>query len=180
MRFGVRQDQDTLEVRAMEGGHVLGKLDAQKLSWRDIAEHANELALEAQETAGHQRAQLMAQARRYDRCARAFDRLQAQVRRDDLQLFTVVSATWEGPDWADNVAKLYRVAAVTAGRRGAALIAEPCAEHLFGRPPAGYQAPKVAWRHPEFRRGLLIDGPVVFYPHQVAYGRAANRKRTLL
>lgn len=180
MKIGVRQGPDNIEVIAIEGGRRVGKLDAQPLSWDDLMEASNEAVEKAQ--AARERGlereatAAMQDARVLERCARSYERLRQQSGRQ-IDLFAVVSASMD-PTVADRdaqIARMYRAAAVVAGRRGAALMAEPCAQHLFG--PADLELARRAWTHPGFLRGMLRSGPVV-YPSPSA--RTANLKRSLL
>lgn len=180
MRFGVRQGPSNIEIIAVDGGRRVGQLDAQPISWDDLMEASNEHVekAEAARAKGDQRtAEVeMKDAKVLERCARAFDRLKSKARRD-LKLFTVVTASMtERPDRDAQVAHLYRVAAIVAGRRNLGLMAEPCSEHLFG--PADIEIARTAWAHPIFQHGLLRSGPVVYAPPSSA--RAANLKRELL
>lgn len=180
MRFGVRQGPNNIEVVAIDDGRRVGQLDAQPISWDDLMEASNEHVEKAEvaRAKGDLRTAEaeMKDAQILERCARAFDRLKDQARRD-LELFTIVSASMaERPDRAAQVAQLYRVAAVVAGRRNLGLMAEPCSQHLFG--PADIEIARTAWAHPIFQHGLLRSGPVVYAPPSSA--RAANLKRELL
>lgn len=182
MKIAVRQESDSIEVVALEGRRKVGSLDAQVTSWEDLMEASNEAIDRAQELQGRgQRAEAsakMREAQLLERCARAYDRVQKQARRK-LALFSVVGAKMANvPDREAKIARLYRTAAVVAGRRGAALMAEPCADPLFGG--ADLALAKTAWFRSGFARGLVQSGPVVYAP--AGPSRAVNRslKRRLL
>lgn len=171
MRIAVRQEADSIEVVAIEGRRKIGSVDAQVTSWEDLMEASNEALDRAQDLWGREATAKMREAQLLERCARAYDRVQRQVRRK-LALFSVVGAKMaDVPEREAKIARLYRTAAIVAGRRGAALMAEPCADRLFGG--ADLALAKTAWFRSGFARGLVQSGPVVYAPPS-APGHAAN------
>lgn len=166
MRFAVRYDLESFEIegkgRDAAGHATLAHLDAQVVTYDDIIEHANTLAEFAQAGTGNlPPEQMMAHARRFDRCARSFDRVQTQLRRSDLKLFAVVNA-WALPETLDNLLGLYRTAVMAAGRQDGALILEPCVEHIFAPTDRDMQQALAIWKDPRFAAGFVTSGPVAY------------------
>ncbi len=184
MKIQVKQTDWRIIVRAVEGRQVIGELVAERLDVYVLQEDRYEIWNEAADMClggDHEGSQYLVEIlRRLERCEEAAANVQRMVglqARDDLDWFVIRKVEFYGVtqrEVGEAAPRMYRAAAITAARRGGALIANACFAHQ-----GALENPRLGawvWKHPEFRRDMAIVGPVAFHRAQLALP-AANRER---
>lgn len=193
MRIQVKQSDRQIVVRAVsDDGYVIAGMKAEAFTpdqgheeMHELWGHAAELCLEGH----HELAdETLEDVNKIHRCELAADQIADQIRDAggvrDMTAFGVTELSGEGEGerdatFADAVLRMYRAAAVSAGRRKAVLLANACLAPFAGQ----IDWPGIeswVWKQPEFRRDMVIIGPVAFHREQMALPRVANLRRSLL
>lgn len=194
MRTQVKQTDHEITVRALtEDGELIGVLTADRSYEWDLHEEAAEVWHEAAHACLDSNYELSDDLQhrlsKFDRCLQAL-RTPTMLGETDESVFRVAdlefvsevldtTSKWDlGAEALEATVKMYRAAAVSAGRRNAPLMAGACTAYGGGIEPS---LEAWVWKQPEFRVGMMISGPVASHRSQLALGRASNqRKRRLL
>lgn len=176
-RFGVKHHDDGAIVRAVEGRRKLGELYLEFLDPEGLWQTQQEILYDGD--ALHSSGDVeggriyLREAEKLGRCLMALEALQSRLGRR-IEWLMVPMETDTGRLTLAQLAYLYRVATVAAGRRQAALIVPACFEFIYGL--EGDRRLGRAWKSPAFRAGLQVSGPVAYAQPALAAARAGNQR----
>lgn len=174
-RFGVKHHDDGAIVRAVEDGRKLGELHLEFVDPYGLAETQMEILYDGDalwSSGDVEGARIyLHEAEKLGRCLESLYKLEARLRRP-IQWMMIPMEIDTQRLTISQLATIYRIATVAAGKRQAALMVPACVDFLYGI--GGEQRLGKAWKSPAFRAGLQVSGPVAYAQPALAAPRAGN------